>query len=110
MHNPRFGAQELPQPELQPLAMEAKSAAVLLKYLPLPAAVLPRALATLSDGVRAELWPARAAALVFVQVADLLYTATQSYLVHLRMESTDGRCAWHGGLSTRRLCVWNFDV
>ena len=53
--------------------MEAKSAAVLLKYLPLPAPVLPRALATLSEGVRAELWPTRAAALAFVQVPACAY-------------------------------------
>ena len=58
--------------------MEAKSAAVLLKYLPLPAPVLPRALATLSEGVRAELWPARAAALVFVQVPGCADAAVET--------------------------------
>ncbi len=60
--------QEVPQTELQPLSAEAKAAVALLKYLPLPAALLPRATATLSDGVRASLWPTRAAALVFAQV------------------------------------------
>ncbi len=63
-----FVAQEVPQTELQPLSTVAKSAAALLKYLPLPAALLPRATATLADGVRATLWPTRAAALVFAQV------------------------------------------
>ncbi len=63
--------QELPQPELQPLATEAKGALALLKYLPLPAALLPQVAAALSEGVRAELWPARAAALVFAQVQCL---------------------------------------
>ncbi|BDA49513.1 probable proteasome activator complex subunit 4 [Coccomyxa sp. Obi] len=59
--------QEVPQTELQPLSTVAKSAAALLKYLPLPAALLPLATATLADGVCATLWPTRAAALVFAQ-------------------------------------------
>ncbi len=65
--------QEVPQTELQPLSTVAKSAAALLKYLPLPAALLPRATATLSDGVRATLWPTRAAALVFAQVQQFFW-------------------------------------
>ena len=61
--------QELPQPELQPLATEAKLATSLLKYLPLPAALLPQATSALAEGTRADLWPTRAAALVFAQVS-----------------------------------------
>lgn len=64
-------AQEVPQTELQPLSAEAKAAVALLKYLPLPAGLLPRATSILSDGVRANLWPTRAAALVFAQVQHL---------------------------------------
>ena len=59
--------QELPQPELQPLSLEAKAAAALVKYLPLPKHLLPATVATLQKGVGAPLWTARAAALVFAQ-------------------------------------------
>ncbi len=59
--------QEIPQPELQPLALEAKAAAALLKYVPLPARLLPGAIGHLAAGAGAELWAARAAALVFAQ-------------------------------------------
>ncbi len=58
----------MPQPELQQLTTEAKAAAALLKYLPLTAAELPRAAAILQDAAHADLWPSRAAALVFAQV------------------------------------------
>lgn len=58
----------MPQPELQPLSSGAKGAVALLKYLPLPAELLPRTTAILTEGVRASLWPTRAAALVYAQV------------------------------------------
>ena len=50
------------------MALEAKAAAALLKYVPLPADLLPAAIAHLSTGAAADLWAARAAALVFAQV------------------------------------------
>ena len=68
--------QELPQPELQPLATEAKLAASLLKYLPLPAALLPPATDALAEGTRADMWPARAAALVFAQASAFCVSLT----------------------------------
>ena len=63
----RPAPQEIPQPELQPLALEAKAAAALLKYVPLPARLLPGAIGHLAAGAAAGLWAARAAALVFAQ-------------------------------------------
>ena len=64
----RAAEQEIAQPELQPMALEAKAAAALLKYVPLPADLLPAAIAQLATGATADLWAARAAALVFAQV------------------------------------------
>ena len=55
-------------PELQPLALEAKSDAAILKYLPLPAQQVGGVVDTLSQAAAAELWPTRAAALAFSQV------------------------------------------
>ena len=51
------------------MALEAKAAAALLKYVPLPAGLLPAAIAKLATGATADSWAARAAALVFAQVA-----------------------------------------
>ena len=62
-------------PELQPLALEAKSDAAILKYLPLPAEQVGGVVDTLSQAAAAELWPTRAAALAFSQV-PLLSTFT----------------------------------
>lgn len=64
----RAAEQEIAQPELQPMALEAKAAAALLKYVPLPADLLSAAVAHLATGAAADLWAARAAALVFAQV------------------------------------------
>eukprot|EP00873_Tetraselmis_striata_P035714 jgi/Tetstr1/455978/TSEL_042757.t2 len=64
---PLLCVQEMPDPELQPLAMEAKTAFALLKYLPLRAAQLPALLGELTAAKEKEPWHARAAALVFVQ-------------------------------------------
>lgn len=63
--------QEIAQPELQPMALEAKAAAALLKYVPLPCDLLPSAIAKLAAGAAADLWAARAASLVFAQVLHL---------------------------------------
>lgn len=56
-------------PELQRLAMEAKNAAAILKYLPVTPELLPHVVETLTALSSHPLWPARAAALVFVQVS-----------------------------------------
>lgn len=61
--------QELASPNLQQLALEAKSAAALLKYLPLPVAELPGVVACVSSFKDAEAWFSRGAALVYAQVA-----------------------------------------
>lgn len=61
--------QEVPQPELQRLSTEAKAAVALFKYMPLTAADLPHASCILQDTARLDLWPARAAALVYAQVS-----------------------------------------
>lgn len=66
------GWQEMAAPELQRLALEAKSAAAILKYLPATAELLPRVVDTLEALSMHQLWPARAAALVFVQASALL--------------------------------------
>ena len=57
-------------PELQRLAMEAKSAAAILKYLPVTPDLLPEVVETLKTLSAHTAWPARAAALVFVQVTS----------------------------------------
>jgi len=59
--------QEMAAPELQPLALEAKSDAAILKYLPLPAELVGGVVDTLAQAAAAELWPTRAAALAFSQ-------------------------------------------
>ncbi|KAK9818405.1 hypothetical protein WJX72_012161 [[Myrmecia] bisecta] len=59
--------QELAEPELQPLSMEAKAAAALLKYLPLPPGLVPVITQTLREAPGLEPWAARAAALVYTQ-------------------------------------------
>lgn len=58
-------------PELQPLALEAKSAAAVLKYLPVRTEQIPEVLAALEETSRHEQWPVRAAALVYAQVLQL---------------------------------------
>ena len=63
-----FVRQEMAAPELQRLALEAKSAAAILKYLPATVELLPQVVETLTTLSAHPLWPARAAALVFVQV------------------------------------------
>ena len=55
-------------PELQRLALAAKGAAAILKYLPVTANLLEEVIVTLEALSAHPLWPARAAALVFVQV------------------------------------------
>ena len=67
-----FVQQEMAAPELQRLALEAKGAAAILKYLPATAELLPQVVETLAALSAHQLWPARAAALVFVQVSMLL--------------------------------------
>lgn len=59
--------QELKLPALQRLEVPAKTALALLKYLPLPAGLAADAAASLQGGRDANLWTARAAALVFAQ-------------------------------------------
>lgn len=65
-------------PELQRLALEAKSAAAILKYLPVTSALLPEVVETLKSVSAHPLWPARAAALVFVQVSFRFLSKTAS--------------------------------
>ena len=55
-------------PELQSLAMEAKKAAALVKYMPLPAQQLPAVAATLTRALKLEPWMARGSALANTQV------------------------------------------
>jgi len=57
--------QELKLPELQRLEVPAKTALALLKYLPLPASGAVQVAAALQGGRSANLWTARAAALVW---------------------------------------------
>ena len=61
-------AQEVPQPELQPLSMEAKSATAVLKYLQLQADLLPPVTRTLQQAAQVDLWATRGAALAYTQV------------------------------------------
>ena len=60
--------QEVPQPELQPLSMEAKSATAVLKYLQLQADLLPPVTRTLQQAAHVDLWATRGAALAYTQV------------------------------------------
>ena len=61
--------QEMAAPELQPLALEAKSGAAVLKYLPVTATQVAQVVSAVEAVSHHDQWPARAAALVFVQVA-----------------------------------------
>ena len=60
--------QEMASPELQSLALEARKAAVLVKYMPLPSQQLPAVARTLSAAPTMQPWPARGSALAFMQV------------------------------------------
>lgn len=60
--------QEMAAPELQPLALEAKSAAAILKYLPVSTAQIPEVLTAVESISQHEQWPVRAAALIYAQV------------------------------------------
>ena len=62
-----FRIQEMPDPDLQPLAMEAKTAFALLKYLPVKRDLIPRVIDILCKTRTSDPWHARAAALVFMQ-------------------------------------------
>ena len=64
--------QEMASPELQSLALEAKKAAALVKYMPLPAQQLPEIARTLARAPQLEPWMARGSALAFTQVRPLL--------------------------------------
>lgn len=59
--------QEMAAPELQPLALEAKSAAAVLKFLPVATQQIPEVLAAVEETSQHEQWPVRAAALVYAQ-------------------------------------------
>ena len=61
--------QEMAAPELQPLALEAKSGAAVLKYLPVTATQVAQVVSAVEAVSHHDQWPARAAALVFVQVS-----------------------------------------
>ena len=63
-----WSAQEVPQPELQPLSMEAKGATAVLKYLQLQADLLPPVTHTLQQAAQVDLWATRGAALAYTQV------------------------------------------
>ena len=60
--------QELASPELQSLAMEAKKAAALIKYMPLPAQQLPAVARIQARAPQLEPWMARGCALTYTQV------------------------------------------
>lgn len=62
-----FRIQEMPESDLQPLAREAKTALALLKYLPVPAKLVPGVGKILHEAIHMEPWYARAAALVYMQ-------------------------------------------
>ena len=62
-----FRIQEMPDPDLQPLAMEAKTAFALLKYLPVKRDLIPHVVDILCKTRASDPWHARAAALVFMQ-------------------------------------------
>lgn len=77
----RYASQEVPQPELQPLSMEAKSATAVLKYLQLRAPLLSPVTRTLQEAARVDLWATRGAALAYTQVrsASLDLTRQRRY-------------------------------
>ena len=60
--------QELTAPEVQPLALEAKTAAALVKYVHWPARLLPQLADLVGSAPSLEPWMARGAALAFAQV------------------------------------------
>mmetsp|Transcript_1445 Transcript_1445/g.4175 ORF Transcript_1445/g.4175 Transcript_1445/m.4175 type:complete len:1599 (-) Transcript_1445:123-4919(-) len=62
-----LSVQEMPDPDLQPLAMDAKTAFALLKYVPVPRDVLPSVMASLRSAREAVSWHARASSLVYMQ-------------------------------------------
>ena len=55
-------------PELQSLALEAKKAAALVKYMPLPGDQLPSVARILGAAPSMQPWMARGSALAFMQV------------------------------------------
>jgi hypothetical protein len=56
------------EPALQSLALEAKSVATRLKYVPIPQSMLPTVTSILLEAAACNLWPTRGAALAFAQV------------------------------------------
>ena len=60
--------QEMASPELQSLAMEAKKAAALVKYMPLPVRRLPDVAHVLARAPQLQPWMARGSALAYTQV------------------------------------------
>ena len=70
--------QEVPQPELQPLSMEAKTATAVLKYLQLQAPLLPPVTEMLQEAAQVDLWATRGASLAYTQVGWLLLAMVKS--------------------------------
>ena len=73
------GVQEVPQPELQPLSMEAKTATAVLKYLQLQAPLLPPVTGMLQEAAQVDLWATRGAALAYTQVWAMSSAASCGY-------------------------------
>lgn len=53
---------------MQPLALEAKTAAAVVKYIPWPGRLLPQLTELLASAPTMQPWMARGAALAFAQV------------------------------------------
>ena len=64
--------QEMASPELQSMALEAKKAAALVKYMPLPEEQLPEVARILGSAPSLQPWMARGSALAFMQVRGRL--------------------------------------
>ena len=72
LHGPSLRVvQEMASPELQSLALEAKKAAALVKYMPLPGDQLPNVARILGAAPSMQPWMARGSALAFMQVSNL---------------------------------------
>ena len=61
--------QELTAPDVQPLALEAKAAAAVVKYVHWPVRLLPELNSLIASAPRLEPWTARGAAIAFAQVS-----------------------------------------
>ena len=80
--------QELTAPEVQPLALEAKTAAALVKYVPWPGRLLPQLTNLSASAPGMEPWMARGAALAFAQVIRgyaVLYILLLNYCFWIMM-------------------------